>query len=177
MDTDSPCLYLQLQKACSPQSLLVKTCLIIILFHFPTFPLLKTIRISDSCNGSNDLKFERSQKMAAARFKPPMFQADAKTTRRNRSHRLFNSFVENFFQILIMRLAGSSQAPALISSADLTPFAEPLLHGLFGAFELQSSAENEYVMKCIMRSFSTLQVAKCVSYWNVFFSLACFKTA
>jgi hypothetical protein len=77
--------------------------------------------------------------------------------------------LQPFFQILIMRLAGSSQAPALISSADLTPFAEPLLHGLFGAFELQASAENEYVMKCIMRSFSTLQVSLCV--WLVSYVL------
>ena len=56
-----------------------------------------------------------------------------------------------------MRVAGGSQAPALVLAADLAPFAEPLLQGLFGAFELQASAENEYVMKCVMRSFSTLQ--------------------
>jgi hypothetical protein len=62
-----------------------------------------------------------------------------------------------FLQILIMRVAGGTQSPALVSAADLTPLAEPLLHGLFGAFEMASSAENEYVMKCVMRSFSTLQ--------------------
>jgi len=56
-----------------------------------------------------------------------------------------------------MRVAGGTQSPALVTAADLTPLAEPLLQGLFGAFELPSSAENEYVMKCIMRSFSTLQ--------------------
>ena len=56
-----------------------------------------------------------------------------------------------------MRVAGGSQAPALVLASDLAPFAEPLLQGLFGAFELQASSENEYVMKCVMRSFSTLQ--------------------
>jgi hypothetical protein len=61
------------------------------------------------------------------------------------------------FQILIMRVSSGSQSPALITAADLAPFAEPLLQGLFGAFELPASAENEYVMKCVMRSFSTLQ--------------------
>lgn len=56
-----------------------------------------------------------------------------------------------------MRVAGGTQSPALVSASDLAPFAEPLLQGLFAAFELQASAENEYLMKCIMRSFSTLQ--------------------
>ena len=56
-----------------------------------------------------------------------------------------------------MRVAGGTQSPALVTAADLAPLAEPLLQGLFGAFELPASAENEYVMKCIMRSFSTLQ--------------------
>jgi len=63
-----------------------------------------------------------------------------------------------FLKILLMRVSSGTNSPALVTGVDLTPVAEPLLQGLFGAFELQSSNENEYVMKCIMRSFSTLQV-------------------
>jgi exportin-2 (importin alpha re-exporter) len=60
-------------------------------------------------------------------------------------------------KILIMRRSGSNGP--LVSSADLSPLAEPLLTGLFGAFSLPGSTENEYVMKCVMRSFSTLREA------------------
>ena len=60
-------------------------------------------------------------------------------------------------KILVMKTPGTNQA--LISSQDLAPLAEPLLHGLFSCFEKPGSAENEYVMKCIMRSLSTLQEA------------------
>lgn len=35
--------------------------------------------------------------------------------------------------------------------ADLQAQLEPLLKGLFGAFQQPESAENEYVMKCVMR--------------------------
>ena len=63
-------------------------------------------------------------------------------------------------KILIMKQPGAvGSNKALVTAPDLTPIAEPLLTGLFGAFNLQGSAENEYVMKCVMRSFSTLQEA------------------
>jgi exportin-2 (importin alpha re-exporter) len=58
---------------------------------------------------------------------------------------------------LIMKVSGTNNA--LITATDVNPIAEQLLTGLFGAFNLQGSAENEYVMKCVMRSFSTLQEA------------------
>lgn len=35
--------------------------------------------------------------------------------------------------------------------ADLASQLEPLLSGLFGAFQKPESSENEYVMKCVMR--------------------------
>lgn len=35
--------------------------------------------------------------------------------------------------------------------SDLQVQLEPLLQGLFGAFQQPESAENEYVMKCVMR--------------------------
>ncbi|XP_059097421.1 exportin-2-like [Tigriopus californicus] len=58
-------------------------------------------------------------------------------------------------KILIMKKPGLQDA--LVSSQDLAPLAEQLLTGLFGAFSLPGSTENEYVMKCVMRSFSTLK--------------------
>merc|ERR550519_3060993 len=48
---------------------------------------------------------------------------------------------------------------ALVKSNDLAPIAEDLLKSLFSAFDLPGSTENEYVMKAVMRSFSTLQDA------------------
>merc|ERR1719348_2041104 len=48
---------------------------------------------------------------------------------------------------------------ALLKSQDLAPLAEDLLKNLFSAFDLPGSAENEYVMKAVMRSFSGLQEA------------------
>jgi len=56
-------------------------------------------------------------------------------------------------KILIMK---NGEGGALLSSADLTPLAEDLLKNLFSAFDLPGSAENEYVMKAVMRSFSGL---------------------
>lgn len=44
-----------------------------------------------------------------------------------------------------------------MKSEDLEPLASDLLTGLFSALTKQGSEENEYVMKAIMRSFSTLQ--------------------
>uniref|UniRef100_A0A3P9LYL6 Exportin-2 n=1 Tax=Oryzias latipes TaxID=8090 RepID=A0A3P9LYL6_ORYLA len=45
----------------------------------------------------------------------------------------------------------------LISSAEMAPYIEQLLNNLFKALTLPGSAENEYIMKAIMRSFSLLQ--------------------
>jgi len=59
-------------------------------------------------------------------------------------------------KILIMK---DGQGRALVQSADLAPLAEDLLKNLFSAFDLPGSAENEYVMKAVMRSFSSLQEA------------------
>uniref|UniRef100_A0A3Q2FGW3 Exportin-2 n=1 Tax=Cyprinodon variegatus TaxID=28743 RepID=A0A3Q2FGW3_CYPVA len=47
----------------------------------------------------------------------------------------------------------------LITSAEMAPFTEQLLTNLFKALSLPGSAENEYIMKAIMRSFSLLQEA------------------
>lgn len=44
-----------------------------------------------------------------------------------------------------------------VTSDDLSPMAAELLTGLFSRFDQPGSEENEYVMKTIMRSFSTLQ--------------------
>ncbi|KAG8250095.1 exportin-2 [Homalodisca vitripennis] len=46
---------------------------------------------------------------------------------------------------------------AIVSSEDLSPLAAELLTGLFSRLDQPGSEENEYVMKTIMRSFSTLQ--------------------
>lgn len=63
-------------------------------------------------------------------------------------------------KILIIKSSPEGgQTRALITSQDLAPLSEELLAGLFGAFTLPGSTENEYVMKCVMRSFSTLQDA------------------
>lgn len=60
-------------------------------------------------------------------------------------------------KVLILR--GPDNKSPLVSGAQLTPFSNELFAGLFSAFEKQGSAENEYVMKAIMRSFATLQEA------------------
>uniref|UniRef100_A0A672IUK4 Exportin-2 n=1 Tax=Salarias fasciatus TaxID=181472 RepID=A0A672IUK4_SALFA len=44
-------------------------------------------------------------------------------------------------------------------SAEMAPFTELLLNNLFKSLALPGSAENEYIMKAIMRSFSLLQEA------------------
>uniref|UniRef100_A0A3Q3JW21 Exportin-2 n=1 Tax=Monopterus albus TaxID=43700 RepID=A0A3Q3JW21_MONAL len=47
----------------------------------------------------------------------------------------------------------------LVTPAEMAPFTEQLLNNLFKALALPGSAENEYIMKAIMRSFSLLQEA------------------
>lgn len=44
-----------------------------------------------------------------------------------------------------------------ITSQDLQSHVAPLLRGLFGALNLPGSTENEYIMKCIMRTISLMQ--------------------
>jgi exportin-2 (importin alpha re-exporter) len=46
-----------------------------------------------------------------------------------------------------------------ITAANLAPISTQLLTGLFTVLTQPGSYENEYVMKAIMRSFSTLQEA------------------
>lgn len=60
---------------------------------------------------------------------------------------------------LIMKAGGIGSQIPLITTEDLTPMADPLLKGLFAAFQKPGSTENEYVMKCVMRSFNTLKTA------------------
>jgi len=64
--------------------------------------------------------------------------------------------VEKF---LIMKVGGVGSTQALVTAQDLAPQAQTLLQSLFDVLSRPTSAENEYVMKCIMRSFSTLQAA------------------
>lgn len=46
-----------------------------------------------------------------------------------------------------------------MAGTQLAPFSNELFTGLFAAFDKPGSHENEYVMKALMRSFSTLQEA------------------
>uniref|UniRef100_A0A1L8DKS7 Exportin-2 n=1 Tax=Nyssomyia neivai TaxID=330878 RepID=A0A1L8DKS7_9DIPT len=57
-------------------------------------------------------------------------------------------------KIIMIRIPGQ-KAP--VTSAVLSPLANDLYTGLFGSLQLAGSAENEYVMKAIMRSTSVLQ--------------------
>jgi len=59
-------------------------------------------------------------------------------------------------KILILK---SPDGSALVKSADIAGVSEDLLKNLFSAFDLPGSTENEYVMKAVMRSFSTMQEA------------------
>lgn len=56
----------------------------------------------------------------------------------------------------ILLLKGPNGNP-LISKEQLSPISAELLNGLFGILNLPGTAENEYAMKAIMRSFSTLE--------------------
>lgn len=57
-------------------------------------------------------------------------------------------------KILVMR---SSHNAPIVKAVDLNPLASELLTNLFGTLDRPVSEENEYVMKAIMRTFSTLQ--------------------
>lgn len=60
-------------------------------------------------------------------------------------------------KVLILR--GPDNKSPLVAGAQLAPFSNELFTGLFAAFDKPGSHENEYVMKALMRSFSTLQEA------------------
>lgn len=57
-------------------------------------------------------------------------------------------------KILVMRAADGS---ALVKSDELVPVAPDLLKNLFKTMDFPGSEENEYVMKAVMRTFSSLQ--------------------
>jgi exportin-2 (importin alpha re-exporter) len=58
-------------------------------------------------------------------------------------------------KMFVLKLDGKP----MITAANLTPMLNELLPGLFSVLTQPGSQENEYVMKAIMRSFSTLQEA------------------
>merc|ERR1711962_701181 len=59
-------------------------------------------------------------------------------------------------KILMLKVSGVNNV-AVVTANDLKPLAEDLLQGLFGAFSMPGCTENEYVMKCVMRTFSCLK--------------------
>lgn len=59
-------------------------------------------------------------------------------------------------KVLVMRTSGNQP---IVKSEELAPLAGELLSGLFSVLDKPGSEENEYVMKAIMRTFSTLQEA------------------
>lgn len=60
--------------------------------------------------------------------------------------------IERFLNMKDKASGGAASVPK-ISKADLVPFYQPLFQGLFAVLLNPAMAENEYVMKCIMRSF------------------------
>ena len=57
-------------------------------------------------------------------------------------------------KLLILK---GSEGNAIIQQADLQPHFDSLVVNLFGALKIQGSEQNEYVMKAILRSMSTMQ--------------------
>ncbi|XP_001862266.2 exportin-2 [Culex quinquefasciatus] len=60
-------------------------------------------------------------------------------------------------KILAMKNPGDNKP--IVTKEILTPLSAELITGLFAAFTVQGSNENEYIMKCIMRTLNTLQEA------------------
>ncbi|KAL1399335.1 hypothetical protein pipiens_008286 [Culex pipiens pipiens] len=60
-------------------------------------------------------------------------------------------------KILTMKNPGDNKP--IVTKEILTPLSAELITGLFAAFTVQGSNENEYIMKCIMRTLNTLQEA------------------
>uniref|UniRef100_A0A7N8X746 Exportin-2 n=1 Tax=Mastacembelus armatus TaxID=205130 RepID=A0A7N8X746_9TELE len=78
------------------------------------------------------------------------------------THLQAESIVEHTYAAHALERLFTMRGPnntTLISPAEMAPFTEQLLNNLFKALALPGSAENEYIMKAIMRSFSLLQEA------------------
>lgn len=78
------------------------------------------------------------------------------------SHLQAESTVEHTYAAHALERLFTMRGPnntTLITPAEMAPFTEQLLNNLFKALALPGSAENEYIMKAIMRSFSLLQEA------------------
>uniref|UniRef100_A0A8C4HZ24 Exportin-2 n=1 Tax=Dicentrarchus labrax TaxID=13489 RepID=A0A8C4HZ24_DICLA len=78
------------------------------------------------------------------------------------SHLQAESTVEHTYAAHALERLFTMRGPnntTLITPAEMAPFTEQLLNHLFKALALPGSAENEYIMKAIMRSFSLLQEA------------------
>uniref|UniRef100_A0A3Q0SLW7 Exportin-2 n=1 Tax=Amphilophus citrinellus TaxID=61819 RepID=A0A3Q0SLW7_AMPCI len=76
------------------------------------------------------------------------------------SHLQAESTVEHTYAAHALERLFTMRGPnntTLITPAEMAPFTEQLLNNLFKALAFPGSAENEYIMKAIMRSFSLLQ--------------------
>ncbi|XP_035788242.1 exportin-2-like [Anopheles albimanus] len=58
----------------------------------------------------------------------------------------------------ILTMRGADKKP-IVTKELLAPLSAELISGLFAAFTVQGSNENEYIMKCVMRVLNTLQEA------------------
>ena len=68
--------------------------------------------------------------------------------------------VHSYAAICIERLLTLKENGSYVFAADsMAPFLSPLLHGLFLAFSLPESEENEYVMRCVMRLITFMDKA------------------
>lgn len=72
--------------------------------------------------------------------------------------------IEKMFTLRVTQAVSGSDV-TLISTQDVKPELEMLLNNLFAVMELPCSAENEYVMKSVMRTFS-LSRADVIPYLN-----------
>ena len=70
------------------------------------------------------------------------------------SHVLHTYAAHCIEKLLILR---GNDGAAVIKPADLKPLFETLLSNLFGVLRMEGSEQNEYAMKAIMRSMSTMQ--------------------
>ncbi|KAI3370106.1 hypothetical protein L3Q82_024906, partial [Scortum barcoo] len=78
------------------------------------------------------------------------------------SHLQAESTVEHTYAAHALERLFTMRGPnntTLITPTEMAPFTEQLLNNLFKALALPGAAENEYIMKAIMRSFSLLQEA------------------
>lgn len=70
-----------------------------------------------------------------------------------------NHVVHTYAACAIEKILAKREADGslMVKGEELAPLASELLKNLFGAMEFPGSQENEYIMKAVMRSFSTLQ--------------------